>query len=66
MRTEKQEVFIEQYCLTGKAAGAAEMAGYSHAKQRGYELKNKFSKEIEERQRKMIQDCVPGRISPIE
>ena len=65
MRTEKQEVFIEQYCLTGKAARAAEMAGYSHAKQRGYELKNKFAKEIEERQRKMIQDCVPGALAQL-
>ena len=64
MRTEKQETFIEQYCLTGKAARAAELAGYSHAKQRGYELKNKFSKEIE-RQRKMIQDCVPGALAQL-
>ena len=51
--------------MTGKAARAAEMAGYSHAKQRGYELKNKFSKEIEERQRKMIQDCVPGALAQL-
>ena len=65
MRTEKQETFIEQYCLTGKAARAAEMAGYSHAKQTGYELKNKFAKEIEERQRKMIQDCVPGALAQL-
>ena len=57
MRTEKQETFIEQYCLTGKAARAAEMAGYSHAKQRGYELKNKFAKEIE--------DCVPGALAQL-
>ena len=65
MRTEKQETFIEQYCLTGKAARAAEMAGYAHSKQRGYELKNKFAKEIEERQRKMIQDCVPGALAQL-
>ena len=66
MRTEKQEVFIEQYCLTGKAALAAETAGYSHAKQRGYELKNKFAKEIEERQKKMIQDSVPGALAQLD
>ena len=66
MRTEKQEVFIEQYCLTGKAASAAETAGYSHAKQRGYELKNKFAKEIEERQKKMIQDSVPGALAQLD
>ncbi len=60
MKTEKQETFIEQYCLHGSAAKAAQIAGYSHPKQRGYELKNQFSKEIESRTRKMIQDCVPG------
>jgi len=42
------------------------MAGYSHAKQRGYELKNKFSKEIEERQKKMLQDCVPGALAQLQ
>jgi hypothetical protein len=60
MRTEKQEIFIEQYCLHGCAAKAAQIAGYSHPKQRGYELKNQFAREIEDRTRKMIQDCVPG------
>lgn len=60
MRTEKQETFIEQYCLHGSAAKAAQIAGYSHPKQRGYELKNQFAREIEDRTRKMIQDCVPG------
>ena len=50
MRTEKQETFIEQYCLTGNAAASAELAGYSSPKQRGYELNNKFSSDIEERQ----------------
>jgi len=66
MRTDKQEIFIEQYCLSGNASKAAEMAGYSHAKQRGYELKNKFSKEIEERQKKMLQDCVPGALAQLQ
>jgi len=66
LRTDKQETFIEQYCLSGNASKAAEMAGYSHAKQRGYELKNKFSKEIEERQKKMLQDCVPGALAQLQ
>jgi phage terminase small subunit len=52
MRTEKQEIFIEQYCLHGCAAKAAQIAGYSHPKQRGYELKNQFAREIEDRTRK--------------
>ncbi|MAZ60172.1 MAG: hypothetical protein CL753_06915 [Chloroflexi bacterium] len=66
MRTEKQETFIEQYCLTGNAASSAELAGYSSPKQRGYELKNKFSSEIEERQKKMLQDCVPAALSQLQ
>ena len=65
MRTDKQETFIDQYCLHGNATKAAEIAGYGSPKQRGYELKNKFSKEIEERQRKMIQDCVPGALAQL-
>ena len=66
MRTDKQETFIEQYCLSGNASKAAETAGYSHAKQRGHELKNKFSKEIEDRQKKMLQDCVPGALAQLQ
>ena len=66
MRTDKQEIFIEQYCLSGNASKAAEMAGYSHAKQRGHELKNKFAKEIEDRQKKMLQDCVPGALMQLQ
>lgn len=64
--TDKQELFIEQYCLSGNAARSAELAGYSSPKQRGYELKNKFALEIEERTRKMIQDCVPGALSQLK
>ena len=66
MRTDKQELFVEQYCLTGNATRAAELAGYGSPKQRGYELKNKFALEIEERTRKMIQDCVPGALSQLK
>ena len=50
MRTNKQETFIEQYCLTGNASKAAETAGYSSPKQRGYDLKKQFGFEIAERQ----------------
>lgn len=62
MRTDKQEAFVEHFCLTGNAAKAAEVAGYSKAtaKQKGHQLKNQFSREIEERTKKMIADFVPG------
>ena len=66
MRTDKQNTFIDQYCLHGNAAKAAQLAGYSHPKQRGYELKNQFCREIEERTRKLIQDCVPGALSQLK
>ena len=66
MRTDKQETFIEQYCLTGNAAKSAAMAGYSSPKQGGYELKNKFAHEIEEREMKLLQDCVPGAIMQLQ
>ena len=62
MRTEKQEAFIEAFCLTGNAAKAAEMAGYSSkaAKQKGYALKKQFTHEISEKTRDMMRDAVPG------
>ena len=67
MLTEKQEKFVENYCLTGNAAKAAEMAGYSAktAKQMGYTLKNQLSSEISERMTKLIQDSVPGALAQI-
>ena len=62
MRTEKQEAFIEAYCLTGNAAKAAEMAGYSDkaSKQKGYSLKKQFSDAIADKTREMLADGVPG------
>mgnify|MGYP003135462730 FL=1 len=66
MRTSKQERFIDQYCLTGNATKSAEFAGYGSPKQRGHELKNQFAFEIEDRTRKMIQDCVPGALSQLK
>ena len=64
-KTEKQEKFFEYYMLSGNAAKAAEFAGYGSPKQRGYELKNKFKKEIEEKQKSMIVDSIPGVIGKI-
>ena len=65
MRTDKQELFIESYCQSGNAKKAAIMAGYSEntATQKGYYLKNKFAKEINEITRQMIQDSVPAAIN---
>ena len=62
MRTEKQEAFIEAYCLTGNAAKAAEMAGYSEkaSKQKGWTLKKQFADEIAEKTREMMADGIPG------
>ena len=62
MRTDKQEAFIESYCLTGNAAKAAEMAGYSPkaSKQNGFSLKKQFAHEIAEKTREMMADAIPG------
>lgn len=61
MRTDRQEAFVEAYCLTGNASKAAEMAGYSSktSKQKGYHLKNQFRREIEDKTREMLADHVP-------
>ena len=66
LRTNQQERFIEQYCLSGNATKAAEVAGYSHPKQRGHELKKRYELEIEDRTKKMIMDCVPGALSQLK
>jgi len=65
LRTNQQEKFIEQYCLSGNATKAPEVAGYAHPKQRGHELKNRYGSEIEERTKKMIMDCVPGALTQL-
>jgi len=67
MRTEKQDKFIENYCLTGNASKAAELAGYSKktSKQMGYSLKNQFQSEIDEKMMRMIQDSVPGALAQV-
>jgi len=66
LRTDRQELFIQQYCLSGNATRAAEVAGYSHPKQRGHELKKRYENEIEDRTKKMIMDCVPGALSQLK
>ncbi len=55
MRTDKQEAFIEAYCLTGNASKAVQMAGYAEkaAKQMGHKLKNQFEFEIQEKTNQM-------------
>jgi len=42
------------------------VAGYSHPKQRGHELKKRYENEIEDRTKKMIMDCVPGALSQLK
>ena len=68
MRTVKQEAFVEEYCKSGNAAQSAIKAGYSEkvAKQKGYLLKEQFAWEIEEKTKKMLQDCVPGALAQLQ
>ena len=68
MRTAKQEAFVEEYCKSGNAAQSAIKAGYSEkvAKQKGYLLKEQFSREIEEKTKKMLRDCVPGALAQLK
>ena len=68
MRTAKQEAFVEEYCKSGNAAQSAIKAGYSEkvAKQKGYLLKEQFAREIEEKTKKMLQDCVPGALAQLQ
>jgi phage terminase small subunit len=67
VRTDKQEAFIEAYCLTGNASKAAQMAGYAEkaAKQMGHKLKNQFEFEIQEKTNQMIQAAVPGALAQL-
>jgi phage terminase small subunit len=68
VRTAKQEAFVEEYCKSGNAAQSAIKAGYSEkvAKQKGYLLKEQFAWEIEEKTKKMLQDCVPGALAQLQ
>ena len=64
---DRSEMFIEYYCNTGNATQAAIIAGYSEktAKQKGYELKNKFGKEIDERNKKLMRELVPSSLAAL-
>jgi len=68
MRTEKQEAFVEEYCKSGNATQAPIKAGYSKnvAKQKAYKLKEQFSKEIEDRTKKLLQDSVPVALAQLK
>jgi phage terminase small subunit len=63
--TEQQEKFLDLYINTGNATKAAKYAGYGSPKQRGWELKKRYQKEIEARQKAMIMDSVPSVIANI-
>ena len=49
MRTSMQETFVKEFVLTGNATQSAIKAGYSSktAYQKGHQLKNQFTVEIE-------------------
>ena len=53
--SEKMDLFVEFYSLTGNATKAAIHAGYSEktAKQQGYKLKNQLQDKIEERVKRL-------------
>ena len=55
---ERQEKFVTFYVATGNASKSADMAGYSHPKQKGYDLKKRFAPEIEERTREQVSASV--------
>ena len=60
--TDKQEKFIEYYCLTGNATRAAIEAGYSEKtpNQKGYELKKLLQGRIYESVQRLLQDRIPA------
>jgi|TARA_R110002050_G_scaffold188370_1_gene322760 phage terminase small subunit len=60
--SEKMDMFVEFYSLTGNATKAAIHAGYSEktAKQQGYRLKNQLQDRIEERVKKILIQKVPA------
>ena len=55
---ERQEKFVTFYVATGNAMKSAEMAGYAHPQQKGWDLKKRFAPEIEERTRSKIGEKV--------
>lgn len=66
--TTQQKAFIENFTIKapGNAKKSAEMAGYKHPAQQGYELKNKLAQEIDEANRKLLQGNVPLAIQTLK
>ena len=66
--TTQQKAFIENFTIKapGNAKKSAELAGYKHPAQQGYELKNKLALEIEEANRKLLQSNVPLAIQTLK
>lgn len=66
--TEQQKAFIHNFTTkaVGNAKKSAELAGYKHPAQQGYELKNKLSVEIDEANRKLLQGNVPLAIQTLK
>ena len=67
MLTDKQDIFIKEFSLTGNATQSAIKAGYSprtsYAK--GHTLKSQFAREIEDETRRLIQGAIPGALAQI-
>ena len=59
--TEQQKDFVENFTTKapGNATKSAELAGYKHPRQQGYELKNKLANEINEANIKLLSSQVP-------
>lgn len=68
MRTSMQEIFVEEFVLTGNATQSAVKAGYSSktAYQKGHQLKNQFTLEIEDATRQAMRDAIPGALAQIK
>ena len=68
MRTSMQETFVKEFVLTGNATQSAIKAGYSSktAYQKGHQLKNQFTVEIEDATRQAMRDAIPGALAQIK
>ena len=57
---EQQQKFIDRFIASGNASGSAKAAGYSDTKQRGYELRKRYAKEISNGIHDNIGDLMPS------
>ena len=57
---EQQQKFIDHFIASGNASGSAKAAGYSEPKQRGYELRKRYAKEISDGIHDNIGDLMPS------